>query len=1648
ARLAASDAEADSGAELSAIGILADGLRSRVAAGSVSASGAVNKLHALLMPTCGGAGSGDERQTIDLGAALVSSVAADDVSTPSPGPASAMFAESPAQPPASHNPRSAERVSAVQLQTLPHGGGGGSKGSSRGRTGPVSAPPQSQANTYVGVASRRISFLGLGLVPRSRTVERRSSATEEWQSGPADVTIPWLGGTVSQTGALSQSLTVSVECRSWRERCREDWPPAMRPAPPARCAYRGLRVRMGLHTGIVTASDVTFNPTTSAMAYGGTAMKVVKAVGDAAAGGMILMSQSTFQALVSVMMDLPGSPQAIFSGESDLDLGSDAAHYCLYQLVHRELVQRIGYSAPLRNISLTQLGTEDAPTGFCAISFMHVASASMLVAELGQPGVEALQQFKSIATGLCSRCGGYVVEASEGLCLAAFRHAAAALVWALASREALTSHPWSAEVRRWYRFALANSSYSSSRGNRGPRPRTGVHVGGVNVEVNAATGRMTYRGKVMNRTSRIAHKATSEQIVCSKEAWDAVEASLLAMVAEIQEEQRRENEALREAAAAAARARATSSTMEAYGDGNGDDGAADDDMVSELGGGGGGPGSTVNSIRALSPATTTPSLRLLPIGGGTAASNHGSPASTRASGGRQTAAGRRGNLGSKAGSAPPSVRSTMVMTSAHQHEGAASDGVGRIKASSLAASLAASVRAHRSASAKQLSAAAAAAAAALSRRVTSFTIRGSANSLPELMATEASAGLANGSVGGHAPSITAAVASTGRGTGTAAANRLLAALAMVPLSPPRVPASPPQIPVPPPSAAVLNPVSRTSPGSVGGDAGNVDCTSPVGLPTSGAVPPNLPLAFQSVTSELAHAGGGGAAAITAGGGGGGGAGSPLPPPPSLQWQALSRLVGPKVQLPAAKRLEARYLGSYSLKGVREDMKLFEVFWGEEESIGGSGGGDREGDKCEVDAGGGDGGGGSSQRRATSSPTNRGSSTMGFITNVVPVKAAAAETATPAARPSSLGGGERISIASVVGLGCVPLPQMSMGTPASTLNTASSPARRFSGDSRAVPAVSARAGPGLPMEAQPVALSSTDFWRIRSGKLDWQTVDTGCSTYDEDITGGVLQPADAIDTAGASPAAAGPALIFPDVAPRAAAASGDVPDDSFRVGGIQRPKSRRDHVFFPVATDYATMVPELERGRNQDNEDVVEKNDGSGGGGAGGTGGHSLRAGSTGGSAAWQQQRQVRLPLLPSLPLPQPQLQERTGLVAMGDPPPSQVTVWPVPSIVEPPFAHIRGSYPGLPPSQQQQQQQQTRPRSALRHDLQLNIAGSGQNVSISPSASPGSHLNGSAEGGGGDISTSSNGSIRRRLAAGAVGVTFADPPLREPQQMPGHGPHGVSQRAIPAATRASRNDLFEPGAFTEQLDVGVGLDRPQAPAAAVPAPVETEAPVMGLRPLSAPTPVRVMSSRPSGTGQVVEPQPVRPLPLTAWGSSQVALGVDASSSWIMGDAPNAPPSLSLSLSPPRRSKPDCDGPRDEGRLHHEEQGSRQGQPPYPGPPEPSYGVGTPWVYQVAVAARKGDGEPTSSLGTVQQRRAWEGTNPASAAETVGHDHSPLVVARRALPAAPTSAPTGTMEIEEAAEVPRPPGCIPQRRICDFRRRAPPRDTPAADEGGI
>ena len=72
-------------------------------------------------------------------------------------------------------------------------------------------------------------------------------------------------------------------------------PDSPHPSPARRTLRRGLRVRMGMHTGIHNEADVAYNKAAARMQYGGEILQYAKAVGDAAAGGMILLGEATYK---------------------------------------------------------------------------------------------------------------------------------------------------------------------------------------------------------------------------------------------------------------------------------------------------------------------------------------------------------------------------------------------------------------------------------------------------------------------------------------------------------------------------------------------------------------------------------------------------------------------------------------------------------------------------------------------------------------------------------------------------------------------------------------------------------------------------------------------------------------------------------------------------------------------------------------------------------------------------------------------------------------------------------------------------------------------------------------------------------------------------------------------------------------------------------------------------------------------------------------------------------------------------------------------------------------------------------------------------------------------------------------------------------
>ncbi|KAL6754411.1 nucleotide cyclase [Haematococcus lacustris] len=236
-----------------------------------------------------------------------------------------------------------------------------------------------------------------------------------------------------------------------------------------RLVFRGLRVRVGLHSGVHEGSDALLNKTTGRMQYGGRPLAMAKAVGDVGQGGMVLLSQSAFE-------QLPVSKLASFGmllnmGDYVFTKDESLPATPIYQAFGRGLEHRAAFlQGPLRASEQLQAGVLDAPLGDVSITFANLVGVGTLMAwdkTLASAALDlyhthaisTLQAMPQLLHQLPGHGGqqpallpagttdpGYLVELSGGLCLAAFLSPAAALLWALQLRADLLEAPWQEEL--------------------------------------------------------------------------------------------------------------------------------------------------------------------------------------------------------------------------------------------------------------------------------------------------------------------------------------------------------------------------------------------------------------------------------------------------------------------------------------------------------------------------------------------------------------------------------------------------------------------------------------------------------------------------------------------------------------------------------------------------------------------------------------------------------------------------------------------------------------------------------------------------------------------------------------------------------------------------------------------------------------------------------------------------------------------------------------------------------------------------------------------------------------------------------------------------------------------------------------------------
>ncbi|KAG1668809.1 hypothetical protein FOA52_004903 [Chlamydomonas sp. UWO 241] len=290
--------------------------------------------------------------------------------------------------------------------------------------------------------------------------------------------------------------------------------------------FKGLRVRIGMHSGVQDV-HVERNVTSGRVYFGGMPLALAKAVGDAGAGGMVLMTIETFERL---------HPERALKGILVLAMGEfglkdDLGPVRMYQAIERSLVPRLAVFEPLRGLKETKTGVMGAPIGTVAIAFVNMVGLATLQAWDKTRADVVLDAYTAVLKQLLHDAGGYLVDlSSAGLCLAAFRHPMDAVAWGAGLIEVMKHHQWDEELlnHELCEQVLLQKPASKSGSPllnsrvlfRGPRIKIGIDVGKVQADVAPLTGRMSYQGKVMNRAARISSKASSGMQWCSATAWE------------------------------------------------------------------------------------------------------------------------------------------------------------------------------------------------------------------------------------------------------------------------------------------------------------------------------------------------------------------------------------------------------------------------------------------------------------------------------------------------------------------------------------------------------------------------------------------------------------------------------------------------------------------------------------------------------------------------------------------------------------------------------------------------------------------------------------------------------------------------------------------------------------------------------------------------------------------------------------------------------------------------------------------------------------------------------------------------------------------------------------------------------------------------
>ncbi|MEW5319087.1 MAG: hypothetical protein WDW38_010258 [Sanguina aurantia] len=423
---------------------------------------------------------------------------------------SASLEETPSVLDSKQAPKAALSISRKSNDCLREGTPEARRGSNDSTLG-TAATPAAHSNSSADPSGGNASATAPGSPPLSKTSTPAPALASFSAKGLGKNVLAALVPSGSSYGSSGKAATPPAPAsnKTFIAACASSWRVADASRPNIVLIFRGLRVRMGLHTGIHSDADVTYNKAAARMQYSGDILVHSKAVSDCAAGGMILLSEVTYKRLP--MERLWDRAMVMHIGEYVLKEGEPGLD--LYQVTGKRLMGRLGY---LYKKQLSG-GVLAAPLGVVAVAFVNVVGAHALRSWDVRVAQDALRTFQAEAMEGVKKFAGYLVECTDDQLLVVFHAASDALMWTLETQAALLRHDWPLELLE--HEMCEELVVGDTVIFRGLRLKCGVDVGDVIGEVNAMTGRICYRGKAVTRGAQLVEIAGSSQVLCSLDAW-------------------------------------------------------------------------------------------------------------------------------------------------------------------------------------------------------------------------------------------------------------------------------------------------------------------------------------------------------------------------------------------------------------------------------------------------------------------------------------------------------------------------------------------------------------------------------------------------------------------------------------------------------------------------------------------------------------------------------------------------------------------------------------------------------------------------------------------------------------------------------------------------------------------------------------------------------------------------------------------------------------------------------------------------------------------------------------------------------------------------------------------------------------------------